>query len=181
VNLSSISGVLPLDPIVSDPSVHHPSNTYISSSPIHPYQMSSEPRPLPTYLYKIIPDPIPLINNAIPHTLPLSSLDATDGFIHLSNAAQIPITAGLFFGTSSSIWLLRVSVRAALEEGGVFKWLDDGETGCIHLYGDKDKEGTFARLGRGVVVDTKEYVRREGATWAETFKELDDGWLVDGP
>jgi len=68
-------------------------------------------------------------------------------------------------------------VHNALLEGGVLKWVDGGETGFIHLYGSQ--EGTFARLGRGVVVDVKECVRREGAKWEEAIRELDDGWLVD--
>jgi hypothetical protein len=116
-------------------------------------------RTIPEHVYKIIPSapPSPLL-----HTLPLSELDQNDGFIHLSDAAQIPKTAALFFAEQNILWLLKISTDIAHAEKGRFKWLDDGATGCIHLYGEKD--GEFARLGKGVVVDVEKWEKKGGSS-----------------
>lgn len=44
------------------------------------------PSPLPTYVYKILDGPPA---EPLPATLPVSDLDAKDGFVHLSVAAQV--------------------------------------------------------------------------------------------
>src|SRR5258708_1711781 len=134
-------------------------------------------RPIPDYVYKITATPPP---NPLPHTLPLSELDQRDGFIHLSNAHQIPITSSLFFSSCTTVYLLRVSSVVVQEEGSVFKWLDEGQSGCVHLYGANVVKGEFGRLGFGTVVDVKEWKRDEGNKWDE--KETVDslgGWLKD--
>jgi len=133
-------------------------------------------RPVPAYVYKITDAPPP---KPLPHTLPLSELDQKDGFIHLSNASQIPITASLFFSSHTTLYLLRVSSVVTKEEGSVFKWLDEGQTGCIHLYGANEVKGEFGRLGTGTVVDVVEW-KSEGEKWDS--KEVIDslnGWLKD--
>jgi uncharacterized protein (DUF952 family) len=134
-------------------------------------------RPIPDYVYKITDTPPP---NPLPHTLPLSELDEQDGFIHLSNAHQIPITSSLFFPSCTTVYLLRVSSVVVREEGSVFKWLDEGQSGCVHLYGGNEVKGEFGRLGLGTVVDVKEWKRREGKRWdeKETVDSL-NGWLKD--
>jgi Protein of unknown function (DUF952) len=133
-------------------------------------------RPIPEHVYKIVPfaPPAPL-----PDTLPLSELDQNDGFIHLSDAAQIPKTSALFFKAQNTLWLLKVSTKVALAEKGRFKWLDEGVTGCIHLYGEKD--GEFARFGRGVVVDVEKWEKGENTDWTdyEVSKEIRERWLKD--
>jgi uncharacterized protein (DUF952 family) len=134
-------------------------------------------RPLPDYVYKITVTPPP---NPLPHTLPLSDLDEQDGFIHLSNAHQIPITASRYFSSDTGIHLLRVSTVAVRKEGSVFKWLDEGQSGCLHLYGANGVKGEFSRLGLCTVVDVKEWKRSEGKKWDE--QEIVDGlngWLKD--
>ncbi|MBE3048770.1 hypothetical protein IMZ48_40970 [Candidatus Bathyarchaeota archaeon] len=49
------------------------------------------PSPLPTYVYKILDAPPA---EPLPAELPVSDLDANDGFVHLSVAAQVtnPLT-----------------------------------------------------------------------------------------
>ena len=132
-------------------------------------------KPFPTFVYKIIDTLLP---SPIPHTLPLSSLDSQDGFIHLSDANQIPITADLFFSSTKAIWLLKISSAKVQEENGRLTW-PEGLPGCIHLYGET--EGTWARLGDGTVVDTKKYTKEEDQKWIDTLKESEDAdWLVDG-
>lgn len=68
----------------------------------------------------------------------------------------------------------------AREEGSVFKWLDEGPSGCVHLYGANGVKGEFGRLGSGTIVDVKEWNRSEGEKWddRETIGSL-DGWLKD--
>jgi len=128
----------------------------------------------PKYVYKILPEAPP---SPTPHTLPLSSLDAKDGFIHLSDAHQVSITADLFFGSSTKLWILKISSLAVKEEGtdAELRWAD-GLPGCVHLHG-KD-----ARLGTGIVIEVRSYDKSTiGKNWKEAFEMLDfSGWLVDG-
>lgn len=134
-------------------------------------------RPIPDYVYKITVTKPP---NPLPHTLPLSELDQRDGFIHLSNARQIPITSSLFFSSHTTVYLLRVSSLVARKEGSVFKWLDEGQSGCVHLYGANGVKGEFGRLGLGTVVDVKEWNRSEGKQWDdEEVVDSLNGWLKD--
>lgn len=106
------------------------------------------PSPLPTYLYKVlsIVPPLPL-----PKALPLSTLDAKDGFIHLSTAEQTPKTAGRFFSDTTNLWLLKIPLQRIKQN---VKW-EEGNSGCFaHLY----DQG----LGRNEVVDTESMARGEG-------------------
>jgi len=47
---------------------------------------AAPPSPLPEFVYKITPTPPP---DPIPEAYPLSDLDRTDGFVHLSTAWQV--------------------------------------------------------------------------------------------
>jgi len=130
----------------------------------------------PTFVYKILDAPPP---SPMPHTLSLSSLDAKDGFIHLSDANQSPITANLFFRSTSTIWLLKISSAKVQEENGRLIW-PEGLPGCVHLYGEK--KGTWGRLGEGTVVDVKRYEKGESEEWVDAMKEPEGSkWLVDMP
>ena len=130
--------------------------------------------PLPTYVYKILPSAPP---SPLPAVLPLSDLDRKDGFIHLSNASHIPITASLFFASSTELSLLKLDTRKTLEAGGTYRWVV-GTPGCPHLYAPK--EGEWVELGSGNVVGVATVTRRDGQEWKEAFKEFEaSGWLVD--
>lgn len=133
--------------------------------------------PLPTYVYKILDSAPP---SPIPPALPLSDLDRTDGFIHLSTAAQIPITASLFFTDARALWLLKIDTGKTREQGGVYRWVED-LPGCPHLYAPDGKEGGWVHLGStNVVGEGKEVSRAEGQTWEEAFDGLKaERWLVD--
>ena len=76
--------------------------------------------------------------------------------------------------------MFRISSVAAKEEGLVFKWLDAGKTGWLHLYGASGIKGEFGRLGLGTVVDVVEWKRNEGDKWddKEVVDSLND-WLKD--
>ena len=47
---------------------------------------SQAPSPLPTYVYKILPEAPP---TPLPSPYPPSELDRKDGFVHLSSAEQV--------------------------------------------------------------------------------------------
>lgn len=122
------------------------------------------PSPLPDFVYKIIPTAPP---SPLPSPYPLSDLDQQDGFVHLSAAWQVPITADLFFGNAQSLHLLKL--RLANFDAASVKWDEvDGTNGCPHLYGN---------FGARDVVAVREFRRGgEGQSWKEVF-EGDGGWL----
>ncbi|KAI0755142.1 hypothetical protein C8Q80DRAFT_1073108, partial [Daedaleopsis nitida] len=131
---------------------------------------------IPPYVYKILSSPAP---PPLPPALPLSELDRTDGFIHLSTAAQVPTTASLFFAPARTLYLLKVDTRATLAAGGVYRWVA-GLPGCPHLYAPR--EGEWVDLGSGNVVGpgAREVGRAEGQTWEDALKGVqEEGWLVD--
>ncbi|KAI1485629.1 hypothetical protein F5X96DRAFT_659097 [Biscogniauxia mediterranea] len=130
------------------------------------------PDPLPTYVYKIVPEAPPC---PLPAEYPLSELDQKDGFVHLSTATQIPTTADLFFASSARLWVLKIRFAGNPKFRGLTTTWD--VPGCPHLYGNfgaADVEGA-----------PKEFVRAEGEeergtkkSWKEAIAEQEGGWLV---
>ncbi|KAI0202019.1 hypothetical protein F4808DRAFT_92318 [Astrocystis sublimbata] len=106
------------------------------------------PSPLPRFVYKIVPTAPP---SPIPAQYPLSELDQKDGFVHLSIATQIPITAGLFFKDSTSIWILKLRFKPEFHD--ITNW---DVLGCPHLYGN---------FGAEDVQDIGAFSRAEGENW----------------
>ena len=131
--------------------------------------------PLPAFVYKILPAAPP---SPLPPALPLSALDAADGFVHLSTAAQAPRTAALFFAADPALWLLRVDTGATRAQGGVYRWVE-GMPGCPHMYAGE--AGRWVDLGSGNIVGVREVRREEGQGWEEAFGAAAEmkGWLVD--
>ncbi|KAK2784932.1 hypothetical protein FQN53_008118 [Emmonsiellopsis sp. PD_33] len=122
------------------------------------------PTPLPKYIYKILPcAPV----DPIPDEYPLSELDQKDGFVHLSTAAQVPITADLFFTDTTSIWVLKINFQGSGLES-VTEWEGDG---CAHLFGN---------FGKGDVDSVRRFERGDcGEKWAESIGSNMSGsmWL----
>src|ERR1700753_3112603 len=71
--------------------------------------MAPNPGANTSYVYKIMDTAPPA---SMPASLPLSELDTKDGFIHLSDGKQIPITANLFFKDTPELWVLKISAAA---------------------------------------------------------------------
>lgn len=117
--------------------------------------------PLPKYVYKILPEAPP---DPLPASLPLSALDAQDGFIHLSTAEQTPATADRFFSTSKKLWVLKIPLKQI--ESNV-RWEESKSGYFAHLYG--------AVLGRMEVEGTKAFTRGEDNKWTAKFEK--DEWL----
>ncbi|KAI9736610.1 MAG: hypothetical protein M1834_000814 [Cirrosporium novae-zelandiae] len=115
----------------------------------------SSPNPKPTYLYKILPASPP---DPLPMALPLSPLDAKDGFIHLSTAIQVPETASRFFTTSEFLCLLKIPLKRLEDGDGEVKWEESGSHGVFpHLYG--------GNLGKAEVEDVMRLERKKGEAW----------------
>jgi Protein of unknown function (DUF952) len=124
--------------------------------------------PFPRYVYKILSEEPP---DPLPHNLPLTPLDKQDGFIHLSAGWRVPETASLYFGSYTTIWLLRVDTAVARGEKARFKW---GDPGCVHMYGAAHDETRWARMGEGVVVAVRKIARDGDEEWCKVVVEMED-------
>jgi uncharacterized protein (DUF952 family) len=117
----------------------------------------------PQYLYKILPSsaqpPTPLLS-----ALPLSPLDAADGYIHLSTATQMPATANRFFANEATLYILKVEYTRVAAD---IKW-EEAKSGIFaHLYNG-------GKLGIDEIVDVKQWEKGD-----QDWKTLLDGvaWL----
>jgi uncharacterized protein (DUF952 family) len=109
----------------------------------------------PRYLYKILDQKPP---TPLPITLPTTQLDAQDGFIHLSTAAQTTTTADLFFASQPTLWILQL--RAA-DLDGETRYPPELGGGCAHVY------GSTQGLGAGNVEEVIEVVKGSKEKWAQ--------------
>ena len=149
-----------------------------SSLPLTLTAMSSTTSPqanIPTYVYKLLPSTAEP-PTSLPTTLPVSTLDQTDGFIHLSTAIQVPGTIKRFFANEPHAFILRIPYDRIVK---VAKWEDT--KGASGLPG---AEGVYPHLYNGLKVgkDEVESVQRwendkEGAGWDDALKKAED-WLV---
>ena len=120
------------------------------------------PSSLPKCVYKILLEAPP---TPLPASLPLSELDAKDGFIHLSTAEQVPATADRFFAATHKLCLLKIELERVAKD---LKW-EDADSNCFpHVYGPMP--------GKDEVVDVKVFERSDGEGWASVWKK--DQWLA---
>ena len=120
------------------------------------------PSPPPKFVYKILSEKPP---EELPNALPLSELDAKDGFIHLSTAEQVPATAGRFFSMMGELWLLKIELDR-IEKNT--RWEPLGRTFFPHFYDHM--------LGKEEITDIKVFRRDEGKDWTTILEE--DYWLA---
>lgn len=123
----------------------------------------------PRYVYKILSEEPP---NPLPHTLPLTPLDRQDGFIHLSAGWRVAQTTALYFGSYTTIWLLRVDTEVACEEEARLEW---GDPGCVHMYARDEKR--WARMGDGIVVSVRKFDKGPGEDGWENVL-MGNEWLI---
>ncbi|KAF7800095.1 hypothetical protein EIP86_011339 [Pleurotus ostreatoroseus] len=131
------------------------------------------------YFYKLIehtaPPPDPL-----PDALPVSALDQSSGFVHLSTAAQVPGTLRHFFTDVPHVFVARIP-RAPLDQAGVVRWEDPEGKVC----GPRPGEGLFPHLYNGLKLgkDELDSVRkwdRNETGWDDAVRKVQvEGWLVD--
>lgn len=132
---------------------------------------------MPTYIYKLIPSSTPP-PDPLPATLPVSELDRSSGFIHLSTSKQVPNTLKYFFADESRVYILRL-VYAPLEDHQLIRWEDPKAEAC----GPRGGEGMFPhlynglQLGRDEVESVATWARREGESW-EDVAEREKDWLI---
>ncbi|KAF9518483.1 hypothetical protein BS47DRAFT_303203 [Hydnum rufescens UP504] len=118
----------------------------------------------PKYLYKILPSSAPP-PTPLPSALPLSPLDSTDGYIHLSTAAQTPATANRFFANETTLYILKVEYTRVAAD---VKWEEAGSGIFAHLYNG-------GKLGIHEIVDVKQWEKGDqdwktsldGVAWLE--------------
>ena len=91
----------------------------------------------PTYIYKLVPSsaPVPNLEN-LPERLPVSDLDKSSGFIHLSTAVQVPNTLKWFFKDDSRMHVLRLEYDDLEKD---IRWEDPKAEVC----GPRAGEGMF--------------------------------------
>ncbi|GBE80670.1 hypothetical protein SCP_0303890 [Sparassis crispa] len=137
--------------------------------------MANAGDPKPTYIYKLIsrdfPPPDPL-----PAALPVSSLDASSGFVHLSTAQQVPNTLKTFFGSECRMYILRLAYDVLEPQ---IRWEDPKAEVC----GPRGGEGMFPhlynglKLGKDQVESVRTWDRAEGESWDDVLGRAAD-WLV---
>ncbi|KAF4619900.1 hypothetical protein D9613_005365 [Agrocybe pediades] len=129
----------------------------------------------PTYIYKIVPctNHMPA---TLPEALPVSDLDNSSGFIHMSTTHQVPGTLKRFFKDHERVYILRVKY-ADVEH--LVKWENShgtapggvGEPDMFpHIYND-------LRLGSGEIESWVEWESK--GDWDEAINDaVAKKWFV---
>ncbi|KAJ6079495.1 hypothetical protein N7467_009248 [Penicillium canescens] len=119
--------------------------------------LSSQPR----YLYKIVPSTAP-VREPIPERLAVSDLDQSSGYIHLSQAHQVPNTLKTFFAEEPLVYVLRIEYHRVLQD---IRWESpDGK-----VSGPRPGEGLFPHLYNELRLGREEV--ESVAIW-----QNDEGW-----
>jgi len=147
---------------------------------------SSAPTPPPTYIYKILPS-FPIPPSPLPLNLPLSALDARDGFIHLSTSSQVLGTLTNFFSSAPHVYILRIPYagvekfvkwedtkgKGPDEKGGC--WDVKGEMGYFpHVYGNGPTEEGGLKLGVEEIESVGTWVRGQEGWSAKEWPFTED-------
>ncbi|KAJ7937179.1 hypothetical protein B0H13DRAFT_1698898 [Mycena leptocephala] len=127
----------------------------------------------PTYIYKLVPSSSP-VPDPLPERLPLSELDTTAGFIHLSTAVQIPGTLKHFFAQHDEVYILRIKYATVEKD---IKWEDPK----AEAPGEMGGEGIFPHiynraLGSADIESMAVWHRNDG-NWDEALTNA-ESWLV---
>ncbi|KAH8096753.1 hypothetical protein BXZ70DRAFT_1009435 [Cristinia sonorae] len=139
----------------------------------------AEPDPLkPTYVYKLTPSTTPP-PSPLPSILPVSPLDRSSGFIHLSTSLQVLNTLKFFFPSDPKVFVLRIPYSGDVEKN--IRWEDPKAEVC----GPRGGEGMFPHLYNGLKlgedeVDSVRVLERDldkEDGWEEALKNA-EGWLV---
>ncbi|KAH7890284.1 hypothetical protein F5I97DRAFT_1834256 [Phlebopus sp. FC_14] len=130
----------------------------------------------PTYIYKLISHTTPPPTD-LPDVLPISPLDQSSGFVHLSTAHQVPGTLKRFFSGDPHVHILRLLYDKVEKD---IKWEDPKAEVC----GPRGGEGMFPHLYNGLRLGREEVesvlvVPNGEAGWEEALSEdAVAGWLV---
>jgi uncharacterized protein (DUF952 family) len=140
---------------------------------------SSTSSKAPSYVYKLVPSSAPILD-PLPDALPISELDSTSGFIHLSTSIQISNTLKLFFGSHSSVYILRIPYSGQVEEK--IRWEDPKAEVC----GPRGGEGMFPhlynelKLGKNEMDSVKLLEKASSDEgWDESLRKAEEEeWLI---
>ncbi|KAJ6629123.1 hypothetical protein B0H10DRAFT_1987996 [Mycena sp. CBHHK59/15] len=121
-----------------------------------------------TYIYKLVPSSSP-VPEPLPERLPLSELDTTSGFIHLSTALQVPGTLKRFFTEDDKVTVLKIKYTTVEKD---IKWEASNtkaEGEFPHLYNG-------GHLGSGEIESVAIW-HRNGGNWDEALQKA-ESWFV---
>ncbi|KAL5514564.1 hypothetical protein ACEPAG_1880 [Sanghuangporus baumii] len=146
----------------------------------------SAPSPLPTYIYKILPNTSPYTGTPIPipssWEFPKTQMDLGDGFVHLSTVRQLPSTLTRFYSTKEDlekgVQLLKVDY-GRLSAWKILKWEKSRSNGesYPHLYGALTGESV---RDLRLVKRTGKKGDEKGESWEDVVERLkNEGWLED--
>lgn len=129
------------------------------------------------FVYKIFPSSvaIPLRLNELPDRLPVSDIDQTSGFVHLSTSAQILNTLRWFFKDDEFVYVLQIDYHKFEPQ---IRWEDPKAEVC----GSRGGEGMFPHLyngpglGKGEVKRV-EILRKVDGTWDRAIEAATQSWL----
>ncbi|KAF8522859.1 hypothetical protein JB92DRAFT_2886507 [Gautieria morchelliformis] len=133
--------------------------------------------PKPTFIYKIVPASTPVpIHAQLPDALPVSDLDRSSGFIHLSTSKQLPGTVKHFFKDDELVYILRIPYDPLEDK---IRWEDPKAEVC----GPRSGEGMFPHLYNELILGKREIERvevlKKGETgWDEALSKASADWLV---
>ncbi|KAJ5232161.1 hypothetical protein N7468_005117 [Penicillium chermesinum] len=116
---------------------------------------------LPQYIYKIVPSTAPVVQ-PLPDRLPVSELDQTSGFVHLSTASQLANTLKFFFQEEPLVYILRIEYSRVAQ---YIRWESPDGKVC----GPRPGEGLFPHLYNGLKLGHDEV--ESVAVW-----QNDNGW-----
>ncbi|KAF7301395.1 Uracil phosphoribosyltransferase [Mycena indigotica] len=141
-----------------------------SNSPLDHPAMANRP----TYIYKIISHTSPL-PDPLPDELPLSDLDAADGFMHFSTAKQVPRTLKRFFSTDPRVTIVRIDYSKVERE---VKWEDSKGTGPGEVGGDDIFPHIYGRSMKATDVESSVIWERNEDWDVALESETGKSWLV---
>ncbi|EIN12441.1 hypothetical protein PUNSTDRAFT_110931 [Punctularia strigosozonata HHB-11173 SS5] len=128
----------------------------------------------PTYIYKLVPSSSP-VPEPLPERLPVSDIDQSSGFVHLSTAPQVPGTLKFFFKDDPKVYVLRIKYDDVEDK---IRWEDPKAEVC----GPRGGEGMFPHLYNGLKLGKEEVEsvavwERSAAGWDEALTKA-QSWLV---
>ncbi|KAF9481083.1 hypothetical protein BDN70DRAFT_912424 [Pholiota conissans] len=133
--------------------------------------------PKPSFIYKLVPasSPVPLNTNDLPDKLPVSGIDQSSGFIHLSTSTQVLNTLKWFFKDDSNVYVLQISYDKVESQ---IRWEDPKAEVC----GPRGGEGMFPhlynglKLGKDEIESVKILENKEGG-WDAAVASASGDWL----
>ncbi|KAF7355203.1 Uracil phosphoribosyltransferase [Mycena sanguinolenta] len=127
----------------------------------------------PTYIYKLVSftSPIP---DPVPETLPLSELDAADGFMHFSTSRQIPRTLKRFFAQDPRVTILRIDYSKVEHE---IRWEDSKGTAPREVGGEGIFPHIYNRALSKADIESMLVLESNNGDWDEALKKA-ERWML---